>query len=179
VLFGIGDTTVEIVTVHQLEHLLQHFALLLLELTGIIAAAQHQHKVVLTAQQRRTAKDLQQRRNVLARIRPTDRQHRRSGGIAQKGGHQAGDAVLRLTWPGRMKQLGIDPRRDDPGQLGSKASITAVLMIPFLRGAGDHKLTVVQGQLLGVDPPRHRIADVDLAAVESRLNQAATFVPPQ
>ena len=41
VLFGIGHLAIEIKTIHQIEHLLEHIALLLLELTRVIPTAQH------------------------------------------------------------------------------------------------------------------------------------------
>ena len=52
-------------------------------------------------------------------------------------------------------------------------------MVPFLLGAGDDELAVGEGELLSVDPPRHRILGLDLAGIEARLNQAAPLVAPQ
>jgi len=63
---------------------LEHLPLLLLQLAGVVAAAQQQHEVVLPAQALRAAKHLHQRRNVLAVIGPADGEDRRFGRIAQK-----------------------------------------------------------------------------------------------
>ena len=49
-LFGVRNGSVEIVAIHQIEHLLKHITLLFLQLTWILTTAQHQHQVVAVAQ---------------------------------------------------------------------------------------------------------------------------------
>ena len=51
-LFRVGDRAVEVVTIDEIEHLLEHIPLLLLHLSGILTAPQHQHKVVAVPQDR-------------------------------------------------------------------------------------------------------------------------------
>ena len=73
VLFGIGHLAIEIKPIHQIEHLLKHIALLLLELTRVISTTKHKHQVVALPQHRRLAKGFHQRGNVLAPHRTGNR----------------------------------------------------------------------------------------------------------
>jgi hypothetical protein len=49
-LFRVGDRAVEIVMIHQLEHLLEHLALLFGQLARVVPASEHQHKIELLTQ---------------------------------------------------------------------------------------------------------------------------------
>ena len=77
-LFGVSNLAIEIKPIHQIEHLLKHITLLLLELTRVIPTAQHKHQVVTLPQHRRLAKGFHQRGNVLAPHRTGNRKQRRT-----------------------------------------------------------------------------------------------------
>jgi len=89
VLFGIGHLAIEIKAIHQIEHLLEHIALLLLELTRVIPTAQHKHQVVTLPQHRRLTKGFHQSGNVLAPHRTGNRQQGRTIRLPQKRLQQA------------------------------------------------------------------------------------------
>ena len=45
-LFGIGNTAVEVVAINKVKHLLKHIALLFLHLPGVLPTAEHQDQIV-------------------------------------------------------------------------------------------------------------------------------------
>ena len=51
-LLRVGDGAIEVVAIDQIEDLLEHIPLLLLQLSGIIPTPKHQHEVVALAQHR-------------------------------------------------------------------------------------------------------------------------------
>jgi hypothetical protein len=70
VLFRISHLPVQIKPIHEVEHLLKHITLLLLELTRIFSTSQHEHQIVPIPQHWRTAIGLHKSRDVFASHRP-------------------------------------------------------------------------------------------------------------
>jgi len=71
VLLGIGHLAIKIVTINRLEQQLPFLPLPLLQQLQILTAAQHQHQVVVLAEQVTAAKGCHQGGNIFAAIQAT------------------------------------------------------------------------------------------------------------
>ena len=78
-----------------------------------------------------------------------------------------------------MKPSGINPGRNNLSLLPPKLSITAVLEIGFLTGAGDHQIGLGQGLFLCFDPAADGIGLFDLLAITSPGHQSPLLLSTQ
>ena len=140
VLLGVGHLAIEIETIHQIKHLLKHIPLLLLQLAGVLTTTQHQHQVVPLTQHRRLSEGLHQRRNVLATDSTGNRQKWWTIRIPEKRLQQALKSGSFLSRAVRMETCGIHARGHHLGLLRSEMAVAGVLLLRFLRRAGDHQI---------------------------------------
>jgi hypothetical protein len=152
-------------------HLIQH--LLSLASTGDLDGriAHHQHQVVVALEDGGAAEGLQQSGNVLATVRTADRQQGLSVGVLEKGvepGLQSrAGAPLPHPGPRRIETARIDPRRNHPGPLRPEAGVVGVLLLQFLKGAGDHQRSLGEGEFLGLNAAGQGIAGLDGGRIQT------------
>ena len=152
-------------------HLIQH--LFSLASTGDLDGriAHHQHQVVVALEDGGAAEGLQQSGNVLATVRTADRQQGLSVGFLEKGvepGLQSRAwALLPHPGPRRIETARIDPRRNHPGPLRTEADVVGVLLLQFLKGAGDHQRSLGEGEFLGLNAPAQGIASLDGGGIQT------------
>ena len=78
-----------------------------------------------------------------------------------------------------MKPAGIHTGRDDFSLVSTELPITAVLMIGFLTGAGDHEFGLGQGLFLGLNPAADGIGLIDLFSIATSGHQSSQLLPTQ
>jgi len=129
----------------------------------------HQHQIVMALQDAGSAESLQQGGNVLAAVGTADRQERRTVGLLKLGlkmGLQSGARALLLhSGPGGIEAACVHPRWNHPGPLWPEASVMGILLLQFLKGTGDHKRSLGEGEFLGLDAPLEGIAALNRGGV--------------
>lgn len=78
-----------------------------------------------------------------------------------------------------MKPAGINTGRNDFSLVSAELPITAVLVIGFLTGAGDHEFRLGQGLFLGLDPATDGIGLLDLFSIATSGHQSSQLLPTQ
>jgi len=91
VLLGIGHLAIKIVAINGLKQQLPFLPLFLAQQLQILAAAQHQHEVVVLPKEIATAKGRHQGGNIFTAIQATKGQQAGALGFAQERGHQGAD----------------------------------------------------------------------------------------
>ena len=79
----------------------------------------------------------------------------------------------------RVKTSAIDTRWHNLCMLRLEASITGVLLISLLSGAGDHQIGMSKSQLFGIDAPTDRIILLNLFMLSTSRKQTAQFLASQ
>ena len=78
-----------------------------------------------------------------------------------------------------MKPACINTGRNDFRLVSAELPITAVLMIGFLTGAGDHEFGLGQGLFLGLNPAADGIGLIDLFSIATSGHQSSQLLPTQ